>query len=73
MPLESQKMIVGNQKPPSIICQQGRLGGFCVVFCLICSVFFFFPLNSSFLFVWVFCMQIIHRQYAPPAKHQETI
>ena len=28
MPLEIRKMIVGNQKPPSAIFQQGRLGEF---------------------------------------------
>ena len=28
MPLEIQKMIVGNQKPPSTIFQQGRFGEF---------------------------------------------
>ena len=32
MPLEIQKMIVGNQKTPSTIFQQGRLGEFCFVF-----------------------------------------
>ena len=52
-------MIVGNQKPPSIIFQQRRLGE-------VCFAFFFVPLNGSFLFVWGFlaCKLFIHRQYA---------
>ena len=64
----SQKMIVGNQKPPSIIFQQRRLGEFCFAF-------YFVPLNGSFLFVWGFlaCKLFIHRQYAlnqPSIKKQ---
>ena len=63
MPLEIQKMIVGNQKPPSTIFQQGRFGEF-----------FFVPLNSSFLFVWVFLhanyLFTVSIHYQPSIKKQ---
>ena len=64
MPLEIQKMIVGNQKPPSTIFQQGRLGEF------------FFRSVEQLIFVclgFFACKLFIHRQYTLPAKHQETI
>ena len=50
MPLEIQKMIVSNQKPPSTIFQQGRLGEF----------FFPFRLTAHFCLFGFFCMQIIY-------------
>ena len=68
MPLESQKMIVGNQKPLSTIFQQGRLGEFCFVF-------FFRSVEQLILVCLGFfaCKLFIDRQYTLPAKHQETI
>ena len=71
MTLESQKMIVGDQKPPSIIFQRGRVGEF--LFCF--GFFVVVSLNSSVLFVWGFlaCKLFIHRQYAlnqPSIKKQ---
>ena len=68
MPLEIQKMIVGNQKTPSTIFQQGRLGEFCFVF--------FFRSVEQLIFVclgFFACKLFIHGQYTLPAKHQETI
>ena len=55
MTLESQKMIVGDQKPPSIIFLQGRLGEF----------FFFFRYVEQLIFVCLgfFSMQIIYLLY----------
>ena len=69
MTLGSQKMIVGNQKSPSIIFQQRRLGEFCFAF------FFRSVERLNFVCLGFFGMQII---YSPsvctqPAKHQETI